>query len=305
MKKKLKFDFTEKEPDFSQKAKAWFNKTFRKKNPDAVVSTATFDIKEDPSEDEFYLERATDSPPSPKETGEDMTFSIEPPDDSEFDFFEVKEKKMVTKKRLEKEPGSFSVDLSEYLEDTVVKEVTFRPSVIREINNFITNEEGKDGEKVFEVMGSLFGDVQEESIGDKTYYDILVTDFYPSSEKHDTLSGNVPMDWSTRNQDQNTEKTPLGWLHTHPDLGVFFSPDDTSVHRLLEKYEIGVVIDHIKNEFGIYSWKTENDLPEISEEDKSQGDTEMSFAFRTDNKVNTSLKKPIPKWSEIIEQTKE
>ena len=62
---------------------------------------------------------------------------------------------------------------------------------------------------------------------------------------------------------QATELYPddivLGWHHTHPDIGVFLSPQDQFIHRnfFRESWQIALVVDPCKCEFGFFQWRQE------------------------------------------------
>ena len=48
----------------------------------------------------------------------------------------------------------------------------------------------------------------------------------------------------------------LGWFHTHPDLGVFYSSDDVVVHSaaFTLPWHVGMVIDPLRKETGFFGW---------------------------------------------------
>ncbi len=66
--------------------------------------------------------------------------------------------------------------------------------------------------------------------------------------------------WSQLHKDRNENYPDLdivGWFHTHPDLGVFYSSDDVVVHSaaFTLPWHIGMVIDPIRKEAGFFGWK--------------------------------------------------
>jgi proteasome lid subunit RPN8/RPN11 len=66
--------------------------------------------------------------------------------------------------------------------------------------------------------------------------------------------------WSQLHKDRD-ERYPdldiVGWFHTHPDLGVFYSSDDVIVHSaaFTLPWHVGMVVDPIRKEAGVFGWK--------------------------------------------------
>jgi len=54
----------------------------------------------------------------------------------------------------------------------------------------------------------------------------------------------------------------VGWYHTHPNLGVFFSADDVIVHSaaFVLPWHIGLVIDPVRGEGFVVGWQNELDV---------------------------------------------
>ena len=48
----------------------------------------------------------------------------------------------------------------------------------------------------------------------------------------------------------------VGWIHTHPDFGIFLSEYDTFIQEnfFKEDYQIAYVVDPIQNIEGFYFW---------------------------------------------------
>ena len=48
----------------------------------------------------------------------------------------------------------------------------------------------------------------------------------------------------------------VGWFHTHPDLGVFYSADDIVVHSaaFVMPWQVGLVLDPVREECCFFSW---------------------------------------------------
>ncbi len=51
----------------------------------------------------------------------------------------------------------------------------------------------------------------------------------------------------------------LGWMHTHPGLGVFLSAQDLFIHRhfFSQPWQIALVVDPIRRELGFFEWSGE------------------------------------------------
>ncbi|HFC12743.1 MAG TPA: hypothetical protein ENJ56_07855 [Anaerolineae bacterium] len=49
----------------------------------------------------------------------------------------------------------------------------------------------------------------------------------------------------------------VGWFHTHPDLGVFYSADDEVVHAaaFTQPYHVGLVVDPLRNQGSFFAWR--------------------------------------------------
>ncbi len=48
----------------------------------------------------------------------------------------------------------------------------------------------------------------------------------------------------------------VGWFHTHPDLGVFYSADDEIVHAaaFTQPWHVGLVVDPVRNQASFFAW---------------------------------------------------
>lgn len=48
----------------------------------------------------------------------------------------------------------------------------------------------------------------------------------------------------------------VGWFHTHPDLGVFYSSDDVVVHSaaFTQPWHVGLVVDPVRDEAAFFGW---------------------------------------------------
>ena len=52
----------------------------------------------------------------------------------------------------------------------------------------------------------------------------------------------------------------VGWYHTHPGYGVFYSGHDDFAHKnfFKNKWQVGIVVEPIKKDFGIFYWENDN-----------------------------------------------
>lgn len=66
--------------------------------------------------------------------------------------------------------------------------------------------------------------------------------------------------WSQLHKDR-AERYPdldiVGWFHTHPDLGVFYSSDDVVVHSaaFTLPWHVGMVVDPVRKETALFGWR--------------------------------------------------
>jgi proteasome lid subunit RPN8/RPN11 len=77
--------------------------------------------------------------------------------------------------------------------------------------------------------------------------------------------------WSQLHRDKERLYPDLdivGWYHTHPGLGVFYSADDVVVHKaaFVLPWQVGLVVDPIGNEAYLVCWQRRN---------SSQGEPEL------------------------------
>jgi proteasome lid subunit RPN8/RPN11 len=116
-----------------------------------------------------------------------------------------------------------------------------------------------------EVGGVLVGHCGErELVGSARgrEYDLLVTNAIPictfdSSSEHLSFTEGA---W-TRAEDEIRQKHApdgkirLGWYHTHPDQGIFFSSKDRTAHDIFaEPFQFALVIDPRGMEAGLFHW---------------------------------------------------
>ncbi|MCO5183343.1 MAG: Mov34/MPN/PAD-1 family protein [Anaerolineae bacterium] len=72
---------------------------------------------------------------------------------------------------------------------------------------------------------------------------------------HFTFTADV---WAQLHRDREAypELEFVGWFHTHPDLGVFFSSDDIVVHNAAfrQPWHVALVVDPVRNEACTFGW---------------------------------------------------
>ncbi|MFP5265377.1 MAG: hypothetical protein ACLGJB_26115 [Blastocatellia bacterium] len=115
-----------------------------------------------------------------------------------------------------------------------------------------------------EVGGVLIGHRYEQRPGQSSLkeYKTLVTDILPiesadSSSAHIRLDEeawvNVLRELDVKYEQQN--KVQLGWYHTHPTQGIFFSPYDIDAHTIFRQpFQFAFVVDPRTMEAGLFYW---------------------------------------------------
>jgi proteasome lid subunit RPN8/RPN11 len=72
--------------------------------------------------------------------------------------------------------------------------------------------------------------------------------------------------WNQLRQDREKNYPNLemvGWFHTHPNLGVFYSGDDVVVHSaaFTLPWHVGLVVDPVRKEVCFFGWENEELIP--------------------------------------------
>lgn len=117
---------------------------------------------------------------------------------------------------------------------------------------------------VSELGGVLLGQAYEH--GGQRYVEITATLPAPSEDRgpyHFTFNADV---WAHVNRERDTQHPTLqivGWFHTHPGLGVFFSADDVVVHSaaFVMPWHVALVIDPIRDEAAFFGWNGHEVVP--------------------------------------------
>lgn len=98
-------------------------------------------------------------------------------------------------------------------------------------------------------------------------YDLVVTNAIPirsfdSSSDHLSFTEEV---WARAEEEirkkyASAGKLRLGWYHTHPDQGIFFSDTDQTAHEIFaEPYQFALVIDPRGMNAGLFHWAWDAD----------------------------------------------
>ncbi len=111
-----------------------------------------------------------------------------------------------------------------------------------------------------EVGGALLG--RPYQFDDEIYLDVRAAIPAVTADQgpvHFTFTADA---WAQLHKDR-MQRYPdydiVGWFHTHPDLGVFYSSDDVIVHSaaFTLPWHVGIVIDPLRKETALFGWKQE------------------------------------------------
>jgi proteasome lid subunit RPN8/RPN11 len=113
-----------------------------------------------------------------------------------------------------------------------------------------------------EVGGILVGHCRQISrAGSQHDYKLSITDVIPvasldSSSDHISFGEQA---WNRAEHEikrQYAGKLKLGWYHTHPTQGIFFSTQDHKAHGVFDQaYHCALVVDPISMEAGLFYWR--------------------------------------------------
>lgn len=140
-----------------------------------------------------------------------------------------------------------------------------------EIREALVNHAEESGRRLVEVGGFLLGKVERVSIMNHQSlepdgpvgYLVAVTDVYRIKSKNASVS-HVRFGegaWAQLNEECDRRFTPagkvrLGWYHTHPNQGIFYSDQDLNSHLEWRRpYQIGLVIDPRNMLCGLFHWQ--------------------------------------------------
>lgn len=73
---------------------------------------------------------------------------------------------------------------------------------------------------------------------------------------HFTFTADTWIELTQALEDQLPDRYMVGWYHSHPRLGVFFSGQDNDVHRVVfnQPWHVALVIDPSTGQAGFYGW---------------------------------------------------
>ncbi len=110
-----------------------------------------------------------------------------------------------------------------------------------------------------EVGGVLMGHLREG----ESHLSIDVLAALPAvTDDHGPVHFTFTADAWARIHEDRSDQCPdlqiVGWFHTHPDLGVFYSADDVVVHSaaFVMPWQVGLVIDPIRLEGCLFGWRS-------------------------------------------------
>jgi proteasome lid subunit RPN8/RPN11 len=119
------------------------------------------------------------------------------------------------------------------------------------------------------------------------YVEVQVALPAPSEDRgpyHFTFNADV---WAHVNRERDARYPALqivGWFHTHPGLGVFFSADDVVVHSaaFVMPWHIALVVDPIREEAAFFGWEGHEvtPLPGFYELGRNSDDGAPAFPWR-------------------------
>jgi proteasome lid subunit RPN8/RPN11 len=119
--------------------------------------------------------------------------------------------------------------------------------------------------KKVELGGLLVGKVVSVDDLIKGLTMIVITDAFESKD-FDSTSVSLSMSpsvWQSANKSSNAKNFVIGWYHSHPNLGAFFSGVDRKTQKdfFSSNYNLGLVIDPVRGE---EKWFISADSIEVS-----------------------------------------
>jgi proteasome lid subunit RPN8/RPN11 len=109
-----------------------------------------------------------------------------------------------------------------------------------------------------EVGGALLGQAYRH--GERLYVEVKAV--LPAVSRdhgplHFTFSADSWMALQQAQADQYPQLDMVGWFHTHPDLGAFYSSDDVVVHSaaFTLPWHVGLVLDPLRREGCFFGWQ--------------------------------------------------
>lgn len=115
-----------------------------------------------------------------------------------------------------------------------------------------------------ELGGVLLGQAYEHN--GEQYVEVTAALPAPSEDRgpyHFTFNADV---WAHVNRERDAQHPALqivGWFHTHPGLGVFFSADDVVVHSaaFAMPWHVALVVDPVRQDAAFFGWRGHEVVP--------------------------------------------
>ncbi|MGB7606505.1 MAG: hypothetical protein WBL93_13630 [Lutisporaceae bacterium] len=180
------------------------------------------------------------------------------------------------------------------------KNVYLQQNVYKNIHRFTTDK------TINESGGILVGDVIEEfgklNIIVNGFVEARYCEATPTTLKftHETW------EYFHKEIDKNYQgKKIVGWIHTHPDFGIFLSEYDKFIQQnfFKEPFQIAYVIDPIQNKEGLYIWINENIEKCVGFYIYDKAGVKISIEEITEDKVDDNMKQKEEKSFSIITNT--
>jgi proteasome lid subunit RPN8/RPN11 len=114
------------------------------------------------------------------------------------------------------------------------------------------------GDTERELGGALLGQAYRH--GERLFVEIgavLPADNHNHGPVHFTFSADSWSALQRAQAEQYPQLDMVGWFHTHPDLGVFYSSDDVVVHSaaFTLPWHVGLVLDPVRREGCFFGWQ--------------------------------------------------
>lgn len=131
------------------------------------------------------------------------------------------------------------------------KNIYISQAVYKEIHKFTQNKTTNESGGM--LVGTLIEEFGKTNIVISKFVEAKYCEATPTTLKftHETW------DFVHKEIDKNYKgKKILGWIHTHPDFGIFLSEYDKFIHQNFfnEDYQVAYVVDPIQNNEGFYFW---------------------------------------------------
>ena len=139
--------------------------------------------------------------------------------------------------------------------------ILIQPRVVDQVNNHLQTQQT-------ELGGLLLGSIFSRSGLTDGISIISILNSIPSDQYEATGASLVmsPSVWQKASLETSNDKFVVGWYHSHPNLGAFFSGTDrTTQDRFFSNpYSIGLVVDPIRNEAAWFRGKDSVEHPDES-----------------------------------------